>query len=819
MTDSEKKLIIDILENHNPYLYLGAGFSRGALNNDGIGIPLGDELKKRILTRISCEDEELTNEISNKSLPEICQELKDLDETIYINTIIEALKGYRPTEKQSYITEYSWHSIFTVNIDDLVEQVYENKNKPLQIFVGKKHSERIKESEQKLFKLHGSVRNPGAGIVFSTSEYSDLISDLQDFNLKNLIIAFESNDFFVVGTELIEREIEYFISIYKKRNTDLIQYNVIFINPYPSTSLRRKIQKNPNFRLIEISSDEFFEFIHNIKNYIKKNYYDFKSLVKRCNFRTYEQIKEEFYNNENKPSYDTALYFGSEPEWEDLLYGYIINYSGISKFYKSIIDSSSRINILYGPLYSGKSSALKQIFYLLSTNSDYLCLFSFDNCINIDNIRKIIKNLTKTVNKIFLFYDDIGEYYSLFSDLLEIDDRLIIIGTASLMIHNRKRYSLLADNNTNEFAIQENLDIDDIELIRQKFIEKGLAGEHILKTEKEWRNIINVNESIVTAMYAVTQSRKFQSYYDQIFIEEKITEQSKYKLLLICSFCYILNIPYIKQYMLSQLNLPFVKDELQKFGDYIKIMQDGSIRIRTKYIADSIFSLSDNKELIVDLIIKICISISSLIKNSGRDYNKNVYEYLTKYKYLSKILHLSNTQIQEIYKKIQSYYTDISYFWLQLGISEQHGGNYNYALQHFKTALSINPNSYGVKHAIARNYCKQALELDSNAQARETFEIGKKQFIELISLKEFTRSKSYSIHSLVYEIMEFHKKYNIELCQEDIKICIDLLNDSKRKDTNDNVMSKLQMQFYNFLNKNNTFSEQIYEIYENELDY
>ena len=818
MTESDKKIIKDILENQNPYLYLGAGFSKGAKNKAGKEIPLGEVLKDILLECISNDDPTLANEVKNKDLPTICQELKDLDQDLYINTVVNSLKGFSPTEHQEHITDYFWNSIFSVNIDDLVEQVFIKKKIPLQVFSKKQHNERIKEKEQKLFKLHGSVNEPDSGIVFATSEYNDFIVDPQNFNLTKLIIALESNDFFVGGPEFNELELEYFLSVYRKKKTDLIKFNIIFINPYPSRSFQRKVQKNNNFTLLRISSDEFFDYIHEIKKDIQKKYYNFKSLIKRCGFRSLEQVKEEFFERDKSSLYATKLYFGSEPEWEDLTYNFIICYSGIINFYNAIKQKNARINILFGPLYSGKTAALKQIFALLSQTPEYLCLYSFDSCVNLDSIRKITKQVSNEVEKIYLLYDDIGEYYSLFNDVLEIDKRINIIGTAVFNVHSRKKYSLNASL-TNEFQIPDKLEKGDLQIIQQKFMEKGLAGQYSNKSLLEWEKVINERESIVSAMYSITNSNKFKSYYDNYFINNKIVEDSNYKLLLICAFCYLMDIPYVKQYMLTSLNYSFLRKELEKLDDFIKIMNDGAIRIRTKYIAESLVSIPDNDETIIELIINICISISSLIKNTGRDYDKNTYEYLTKYKYLSNVLGFSNDQIQKIYKKLQPYYSEISYFWLQLGISEQHGNNFDYSLQHFKTALAINPNSYGIQHAIARNYCKQAMQLESIVQAKEIFEIGKKKFIELIKLREYTRSKSYSVHSLIFETMNFYEKFNLKMEFDDTKTYYDLLNDMNLNVYNDYVMQKLQTRFTNFIRKRGVFSDEEYSEYESNLDY
>lgn len=817
MTEEEKKEIQKLLENSEPCLYLGAGFSYGAKRGDE-NIPLGKDLQKKILSEIKKLDYELESEIHNSDLKSICKELKNLDEDVYINTLINSFKGFTPAEFQYYITDYKWKSIFTVNIDDIVENVYLKRNKPLQIVFSNNLKEQLSEKKQKLFKLHGCINHKDNGFIFSTDEYNDFISNQQNFKLMSLIIAFESSDFFVVGTEINEPELDFFISLYKKNENSLLKFRIIFINPKPSISFQRTLQKNENFKLIRATAEEFFDYIHSTQESVNKVIYQQQSIFKRSNFYSYGMIMKEHFNRNEKLSHISNLYFGDEPDWEDLTYDFIINYSNIDKFTQGVLNSNKRINIFYGALYSGKSSCLKYVYKYLSNYNNSFCLYSLGDYISLNSLRRCVKEISDSYEKIYLFFDDIGEYYSLFNQVLEINQRIIIVGTANSNIHNRKKYSLLL-NETFAYEISDKLISSDILSIRNKFIEKGLAGKFTNIPVEEWYKKIKLQEGIVAAIYSITNGSRFKNYYDDLFIRLKIKENKFYNILLVCSFCYLMDVPYVKQYMLTSLNYKFIQTGLEEISDYIKITSDGSIRVRTKFIAESVLANCSDKQLLIYLIKNICISISTLVSDRGRNYTKNVYEYLTKFKNLHNILKLSNEEIKYLYADLQEYYGTISYYWLQLGIVEQKNNNFNYALQHFNTAHSINVNSYGIKHAIARNYCKQAVDLSSITQAMETFNYGKGLFLNLIKTKEYIQSKSYSIHSLIYEIMEFHKKFNIKLDDGEKKLCFDLLNDSKKMDLSDDMMSSLQSSFISFLKKFNNFTENDYVQYEELLDY
>ena len=201
-----------------------------------------------------------------------------------------------------------------------------------------------------------------------------------------------------------------------------------------------------------------------------------------------------------------------------------------------------------------------------------------------------------------------------------------------------------------------------------------------------------------------------------------------------------------------------------------------------------------------------------------RIYYKNVYEYLTKYKYLVKELGFSNRQIERIYSELYQDYRNFSYYWLQTGLLEQASKQYDYAMQHFHSAERINPKSYAIKHAIARNYCKYALFLNSKVQSDEMFAEGKRKFLELIYQNEHLVSKPYSIHSLIFEAMNYYNQFNLHIPEEEDKLFMRLLNDAAKINHNDGVITNLQRQYLSFKYKQMNHFDNAYYEYEGAID-
>lgn len=816
--DTEKEIILNLLKNDNPYLYLGAGFSFGAKNEMGEEIPDGKKLKEIVLNVIKLTDKNIFEEEKNTELATVCQDLKDLDEKLYLKTIIDALSDFAPLNFHKYVADYKWNSIFTVNIDDIVEQVYDNDK--LQIFVSKSNKENVKEKKQKLFKLHGCVRHPNEGIVFSRNEYLNAMTNVNDFRMLQLLTALNSNGFFVIGTEMKEDDLEYFKTIYEKSGDELMGHRIVFINPYPTSKFQRFIENHHNFSLIKCDTEEFFTFIHNNTLNLQKEYYSFKGIQRRNNLCSMELLREKI-KRDGESTYKTKLYYGNAPTWDDFFEGFIIKYQHIAEVEKELLNNQGkRIYVIFGALYSGKTSFLMRLFFDISCHSDSLCLYNTSDEFTVSSIKEVIKSIpdNNSIKKIYLFYDDFGENYTEFQKAIDIDPRIILVTTSYELIHQRKKYAL-----NNEFTVsiqlRNYLHEQDVIAIKDKFSEKGLEGDLLGKEISEWKKRISINENIVSALYNLTQGLDFQKRYIEIIkSDQNFLLEDNYKLIVIAAMCYKLGIPHIRPEMLSEERIVLSRKVVNDCCDYLTITESGAIKIKSLFIADAILANKDIKKDLIKYIINICISIAQNVQEKGMSYYKKVYEYLTKYKYL-KMLNLSDVEISYLYEKLQKYYNDKSYYWLQVGLVEQSEFEFEYALTHFKSASVINPKSYGIIHAIARNYCKQAQYIDSKFQAKEFFLQGEKLFLDLIQNKDYESSKSYAIHSLISETIHFYKKNNMSFPNDKMISYKKLLFNAMQKDGQDEIMINLNDKFSKFINSTLENEPELYRVYEDNLDY
>ena len=99
--------------------------------------------------------------------------------------LIDTFKGAHADPDNDFhikVQEYNWTKIYTLNIDDLIENIYEHEKKSILV----QNEKSIKNNDEivtELYKLHGCVNKPENGFIFSTDEYTSMIENA-DFRMK-----------------------------------------------------------------------------------------------------------------------------------------------------------------------------------------------------------------------------------------------------------------------------------------------------------------------------------------------------------------------------------------------------------------------------------------------------------------------------------------------------------------------------------------------------------------------------------------------------------------------------------------------------------
>lgn len=189
MTTNEEKLK-ESLETRRPVLFLGAGFSLKATSGSGCPLMLGSELAKGLYNYVikSQKDalaadgadteaiEGVQSDAERGRLKEVCNFIDDYDLTDKRNEYFQKTMSSCVWDENlipfQNLTLYPWEYIYTLNIDDLVENIYRISQKPLEKWTRSSPHYEFPKGKTLLIKLHGDVVGEASDYVFCEDEYN-----------------------------------------------------------------------------------------------------------------------------------------------------------------------------------------------------------------------------------------------------------------------------------------------------------------------------------------------------------------------------------------------------------------------------------------------------------------------------------------------------------------------------------------------------------------------------------------------------------------------------------------------------------------------
>lgn len=791
-----------ILLYNPPVLFLGAGFSKGAKNTSDMFD--GKELWNQIfdsLIKPRVEQDDYA-EIETYSLRRLCQEVysiydgkKELED--FLTTIY---KGVYP-EKNSFhnkLISYPWKKIYTVNIDDLVENIYRSKHKDL--FVQNKSKLMIEPDDKTiLYKLHGCVNNPSNGYVFSESEYLELTTKKIDARLNAFASEMQHNNIIFVGASMDEPDIEYYLKIYEDAGCQYRKNKLIFVDPNPSRYLRNKVNKLDAI-LIKETTENFL-------NYVSKLNYRPEEIEKATINLEYSgvyQLKklEKLYIT----PYESKIYAGNFCKWQDIAdkwYTQMGIYNEAKKELDGLLLTEREVSCfsIYGAFFTGKSCLLKALAYYLSDKGYEVLEFRGRS------LRKetVWDYIIKSKKKQFVLIIDGGSFYyelieKMFSD--GIQGKNIVILTASREYYHRKKRYYLEGNNYREFQIKDCFSRYDVEQIINKLDEKSNLFALASLNMKEKFSYVLKAKSMVNLIVGLTYGtgvRRVEDVYRRAI--PKLSEREKMLLLELAIFD-IADIELYPRELFTeryggQLNIDCDTDiGKMQIVDFARMNEDG-LSLRNSML--NTYIIKDKKNEIARVILDILKSVSRHVVEKNNDTWYIVFQCLLKEEVLEKNFGLDNEQRKVIYLSLKNNYSQISYYWLQMGLLYQKLGDYTSAYNFLEKSSSIRPNSYKIQHALARNFMRHANNSANKIDAVVLFNKGEVMIKKLIESKEYGKEKAkpFSVNCYVAEKIKFLSKFDINPTDSELKYLCHILETVANR--NDSCMDRVLGVFYSYL--------------------
>lgn len=385
-------LFKDFVSKYGLNLFLGAGFSTYAYNDQRESLPLGATIADRLCSVFGLDQRRYD------TLGKVCRKIK-LDQEDALSTFLrDTYKVKRYDSSYSCLYKLPVHSIISINIDNLVEKIYEEQDSPKDLSDVKINGDISKDNIVLLYKLHGSVTYPFENkLTFTEEELQSLfVTDNRVFQTVSYKIACSPTIFW--GTSLSDgNTAQLLCNSQLKASNNMPKWIVL----YP-------MDKNFN-----ILCEEFEERGFNIIGADTKDLLDYlssmpfaatKGKAKYIFTRYREQFPGNFVCKELKKAAMarpiTDFFHGAEPQISDVLSSNVVKTSYYTTILNAII--TNKTTLVTGIPGCGKSTLLLQLAFSNDVSGHK---FWFNNMIASEAVRlcKLIRDDPQAI----VFFDNL----------------------------------------------------------------------------------------------------------------------------------------------------------------------------------------------------------------------------------------------------------------------------------------------------------------------------------------------------------------------------------------------------------------------------
>lgn len=437
-------------------LLLGAGASLDSFRPDNTNLPSLGGLQSELSSA-------LPNVRPNSSINRLYRTLKAEDR---VDELITAqMKGCRAGPTNRTISEFRWKRIFTLNIDDALEDAYSQNTKRLQepqVFnFNEPYSEIRNNQEVPIIHLHGYSRKSEDGYVFDIKEY---VSNISSNNIWSHILGglIRSEPFVIAGTSLEESDLAYFLS--DRSNLRLRQDAPpsIIIEPFPDAATSTDCH---DFRLSLFHGTviDFFEeatkrvgdrptvFDQSVGNVGEIDVSDLeRRLVSEFN-ADFERVP---LSSEITGGTQLNFAYGHRADWGDLKADLDRSRDAQVRLQSELMSTEGiDFFLISGGAGAGKTTSLRRTAYNLSQLGNYCFWHRALGRVRIDALKSICSASEKPI---FLFVDNVADYIVEFLEIRQaFSNRELRIICAERDYRTNHIKRVIGDSKAREFRLAE----------------------------------------------------------------------------------------------------------------------------------------------------------------------------------------------------------------------------------------------------------------------------------------------------------------------------------------------------------------------------
>ncbi len=763
-TDIEiiRKKISPLVNTGEASLLLGAGFSIVNKSTRG-SLPGGDGLRDMILA-------ECNKKAGPKTTLKDAYLLGSRSIENFEIFLAQCFSVESVFEWQKKIFQYAWNSIYTTNIDNVLDIAYEQQAKSKRLggefaFFNYCDQGLINKTIGRVpvVSIHGTIKKLQEGFIFSSLDYAKASSRILDWH-RELTAKMLTGGLIVIGNQLDESDFDTYIASRQRDYPEIATTAATnwIVTPNPD-EIKAENYKAAGYHVIDATAEDFFQELYtctppkNIGEIVLENTPVVRRAVSNIKAMTwfkgaFSHIPSEIEDAKKQNGIVRHFLTGSDPEWFYIVnsaHAKIIKHDQLTALIGERMQTNKNgvgvLNII-GPSGSGKTTAIRAASVTLQ--STYTCIYEFDENGVIDTtlLRNIIESLTE--KSIFIFYSA-SEYYFAVSYIWEALSKkerpycLFILEDRS-SDYWKSRNQLDRNISTDIFQMGD-LTIVDARKIAEKIASHGLEFKNFSEFGIERRaRVIHDKEKgyggdLLTALFSLTTHENFELkiYQDYHSTSNRLDRNILNIVSIITSLGLQAPINYVSGILGERIEntLSHIQNELDGILEFHT--KQGTIKCRHRIIAQYYFNKCISKNGDFETLTNILEFLSRQftvedIKNHPLAYR--IYKELISFEFIHNQYFPEEccTELTEkTYHLCQDYYGKDGIFWLHYGRFYRKLRKLDEAIECFKIGLNYF-DSFQTRHSLGtaliekyiesgcteEGYYKDGLELLDNERVR-----------------------------------------------------------------------------------------------------
>lgn len=525
-------------------LLFGSGVSLDSRNDRGELLPSGEELRRALCA--------LTGAPETTSLPRVYGLLTEEQRKAELT---QKFRDCRPGTSLLPLPRFLWRRLFTLNIDDVIENLYAGALDAKQSLVPINYDAQFEptpdRSEIQTVHLHGWVQRPGVGYVFAHTEYARVMRNLNPWmHLLSEILA--SEPFIVAGTSLNEIDLEYYLSHRTSATPRKGRGPSLLIHPNPDVVTYADCERH-GLTLVKATIGEFLEWLTHefpspprVADLVVPDTSSLFSCQPQAQsllrfFSDFELVQSADVPRAATPS---GFMYGREPSWQDLNQHCDIERQASTSLLAEVrarvaTESTGLTDVLcvLDGAGAGKTTAARRVAHDLAHSG--VAVFSLSTTSKIDSqaARQCIRQLA---GRAVLLVDGLADHVAQVAELLDeaaVAERVVVLGTERS--YRRDYIELVLGAQAASYMGLGGLDLNESLQLLERYREFGLvASSAALKDPTRFARELLGEPAAVAICRILNDFRPLGRIIDSLWDAASEEERLPYMCVALSEYCH-----------------------------------------------------------------------------------------------------------------------------------------------------------------------------------------------------------------------------------------------------------------------------------------